>query len=278
MSGITAFNECLGRTARWTASVRAMESKREDCLFKDPLAGALAGTEGEAWIEHRSPESVLPMVIRTRYFDDFLQRISNKEEIRQVVLLGAGLDTRAFRLQWADQTRLFELDQPGVLAYKEQVLSALGAKPRCNRAVIGVDLTLAWDATLQQQGFDPGVRSAWLLEGFLFYLPKRTIEVMLEAVTSLAGLGSWLGFDIINGEMLTSPYTHSWVEMQAQAGAPWIGSMDDPEGFLNRHGWRTDLTQAGAADANYGRWTYPVIPTRMAGMPHNWYVTAVKER
>jgi O-methyltransferase involved in polyketide biosynthesis len=82
MIGQISSNDLLGLTARWTASVRAMESKRSDCLFNDPWAAGLAGQKGQAWIEHRSAESVLPMVIRTRYFDDFLQRITQSGYLR----------------------------------------------------------------------------------------------------------------------------------------------------------------------------------------------------
>jgi len=214
------------------------------------------------------------MIIRTRYFDDFLQCITDQEKVRQVVLLGAGLDTRAFRLNWPEQTRLFELDQPSVLAYKEQTLQAAGGQPRCERQAIEADLAYSWEEVLLRSGFDPEEHSVWLLEGLLFYLPKEKIEQILDEVSSLATAGSWLGFDIINSVMLTFPLTRKWVEMQAEAGAPWIGTMDDPVEFLTRRGWQANLTQAGAEDADYGRWTLPVIPTTMAEMPHHWYVTA----
>ncbi len=45
---------------------------------------------------------------------------------------------------------------------------------------------------------------------------------------------------------------------------------------LCRRGWQAKLTQAGAEDAHYDRWTFPVIPTNITDMPHNWYVTAKK--
>ncbi len=61
--------------------------------------------------------------------------------------------------------------------------------------------------------------------------------------------------------------------MQARLGAPWIGTMDDPETYLSALGWQVELTQPGAENANYGRWTLPV---KMPNMPHNWYVTAQK--
>lgn len=273
----TASDQLLGATARWTAAVRAKESAREDRLFNDPWAMALAGKEGAEWVELKTPDSIAPMIIRTRFFDDFLQRVCREPAIRQIVLMAAGLDTRAFRLKWPELTRLFELDQPFVLEFKDQILRVAGAPPRVERQAIGVDLAGPWKESLLRAGFEPKQASAWLLEGFLFYLSSDRLTPLLDQVSSLAAPGSWMGFDIINGIMLTSPWTRPWVEMQANAGAPWIGTLDDPEGFLAIRGWKATLTQAGASDAHYGRWPLAVIPTKMPDMPHNWFVIAQKE-
>jgi methyltransferase (TIGR00027 family) len=270
-------NNLLGSTARWTAGVRAREGLREDCLFNDPWAAALAGAEGMEWAEHRSGDNGASIAIRTRFFDDCLQRVTGEQAIRQVVLMAAGLDTRAFRLSWPAQTRLFELDQPQVLKYKEQVLNSTGAQPASERLTIEVDLTGPWTETLTRAGFDPQQPSAWLLEGFLVYLPNESITRILDEVTSLAAPGSWLGFDIINSDMLTSQWTRQWVETLAHAGVPWIGTMDDPIDFMERRGWEATSTQAGEKDADHGRWPYPTIPRAIPGMPHNWYVTAQKK-
>jgi methyltransferase (TIGR00027 family) len=276
MPGKITSNDLLGSTARWTASVRALETEREDRLFADPWAVALAGEAGRAWIEKRPADSVNPIIIRTRYFDDFLQRATSEEKVHQVVLVAAGLDTRAFQLNWPGETRIFELDQPSILADKDRILGSAGASPNCERHSIGIDLTTSWKEALIEGSFDPLLGSAWLLEGFLFYLTSENIRQILEIITDLAVPGSWLGFDIINSAMLTSDLTRKWVEMQAEAGAPWIGTMDDPLGFLAARGWVGSLTQAGAPEANYGRWSLPVIPTLMPGLPHNWFVTAVR--
>jgi methyltransferase (TIGR00027 family) len=217
------------------------------------------------------------MIIRTRYFDEFLQRAAQEQGIRQIVLLAAGLDTRAYRLKWPTATRLFELDQPAVLQYKAEVLQTAGALPTCERKAIPADLTAAWGQQLTAQGFDTAQPAAWLLEGFLFYLPEASITRILDEISSLAAPGSWLGFDIVNSLTLTSPITQAWVGMQAKMGAPWVGTMDDPEAFLEERGWKASLTQPGSPDANYGRWTLPVIPVKLAGLPHNWYVSAIKE-
>lgn len=264
----------LGSTARWTAAVRAQESMRADRLFDDPWAAALAGEEGMAWLRQRQPGAGLPMVLRTRYFDDFLTRLAFQEGLRQFVLIGAGLDTRAFRLSWPEGTRLIELDQPNVLRYKDEILAVAGARPACSRSVIEADLTRPWADALAAAGFDAGEPAGWLAEGVLFYLANEHIAQILYQVTGLAAPGSWLAFDIVNAITLTFPLTKPWVDMQAQAGAPWIGTMEDPVGFLAERGWQATLSQAGAPDANHGRWTLPVIPTTMPNMPHNWFVVA----
>jgi methyltransferase (TIGR00027 family) len=137
-----------------------------------------------------------------------------------------------------------------------------------------VDLTGPWTEALIKTGFDLQQPSGWLLEGFLFYLPNESLTRILDEVTSLATPGSWMGFDIINSTTLTSPWTRPWIEMQANAGAPWMGTMDDPEEFLARRGWKATLTQVGETDANYGRWPYPVIARTLPHMPREWLVTA----
>jgi len=266
----------LGLTSRWAAAVRASESARPDALFHDPWAAALAGKEGADWIEKRAG-NVAPMTIRTRYFDDRLIQAVEERNIRQVVILAAGLDTRAFRLNWSGGTCLYELDQAEVQTYKENILREAGARPACEYRTVAADLTRPWNDLLSKAGFDARQPVAWLMEGFLFYLPNESIQRILADMSELAAPGSWLGFDIVNSVTLNSPYTKAWIEMQAQLGAPWLGFMDDPEGQLAGLGWKAELNQPGMPDANYGRWTMPVIPVKAPGLPHNWYVTATKE-
>ncbi len=267
----------LGSTACWTAAVRAAETARPDGLFKDPWAAELAGETGADWIGQRSPESTIPIVIRTRFFDDFVHRVVQDQTTRQVVILAAGLDTRAYRLLWPPATQLFELDQAEVLRQKEAVLQSAGAQAACQRHAVGMDLTQPWSQVLLDAGFDPQQATLWLLEGFLFYLDVPDILPILDRVNDLSAPGSWMGFDIVNGAVLSSAFTRAWVEMQAANGAPWKGTLDDPAGVLAERGWTAELTQAGAADANYGRWVLPVVPITLPNFPHNWYVTARKD-
>jgi methyltransferase (TIGR00027 family) len=146
------------------------------------------------------------MILLTRFFDDLLQRLTREEEIRQVILMAAGLDTRAYRFVWPAGTNVFELDQPAVLHEKEMVLHSSGARPNCGRQSPEVDLTGPWKKTLIKAGFKQKEPAVWLLEGFLFYIPTESISYLLDEVNGLSSSGSWLGFDIINSATMTSPY------------------------------------------------------------------------
>jgi methyltransferase (TIGR00027 family) len=267
----------LAATARWIAAVRAQESRRPDRLLDDPWAARLAGAEGEEWLRARAGSPALVVIaIRARFFDDFLRQVTAGEGITQVVLVAAGLDTRAYRLAWPARVRVrvFELDQPEVLARKQEVLDSAGAAPGCVRLAIGVDLAGPWNIALRDGGFDPQAPSCWLAEGFLFYLPPQAITRLLDQLTGLAAAGSRLGFDIVNTATLTHPLTRPWIDMQARLGAPWLGTLDDPAAFLAGRGWEATLTQPGEPAASYGRWPFPVLAPGLAGAPRNWFITA----
>jgi methyltransferase (TIGR00027 family) len=266
----------LEATARWTAAVRAGERLRPDRLLDDPWAETLAGPGGMAWLAGRTPESVLPIAVRTRYFDDWLQSAAIQGPVRQVVLLASGLDTRAWRLPWAPATTVFELDHGATLEAKADALARAGAEPACAVRFADADLATDWGPALLGAGLDPTAPTAWLAEGILFYLPDRVIDHVLATLTGLSTRGSRLGLDIVNGVVLTSPWTRAWIEMQAAAGAPWIGSMDDPAATLDALGWTASLAQPGEPGADYGRWTMPVPPAAVRELPHSWYVTAMR--
>jgi methyltransferase (TIGR00027 family) len=272
-------DEDLATTARWTAAVRASESRRPGALFTDPWAEELAGDQGNTWLADRAGNpSTQAIVVRSRYFDDFLGRAVTEHGLSQVVILAAGLDTRTFRLSWPAGVRVYELDRSEVLEHKENVLARDGARPGCERVPLGQDLRGPWPSALVDSGFDVTVPSCWLLEGFLFYLPPEAISSVLRSVSELAAPDSMLGFDIVNTATLTHPVTRPWIDVQASLGAPWVGTMDDPTEQLRGIGWRAEVAQLGQEGASYGRWTTPVPPPEMTDLPHHWFVTARRER
>src|SRR5207302_9273240 len=104
---------------------------------------------------------------------------------RQAVSLGAGLDSRAWRLPWKDGVTVYELDQPRVLEFKSSTLAEHGAQPACNRVAVPVDLRQDWPAALRQAGFDASAPSAWSAEGLMPYLPAAAQELLFERAQDL---------------------------------------------------------------------------------------------
>ena len=272
----------VAQTSRWMAAARARESGRPRRLFDDPLAAALAGPEGFAWLNRmeRAQPAVLPwggpvlyVVVRTRFFDDFLLRGSRSAGARQVVLLAAGMDARAFRLGWPPGMRLYELDRPEVLKAKEEVVARAGARPACERRVVEADLAHpSWSEALLEAGYEPREPSAWLAEGLLFYMPEAAVRGLLDGVGALATSGSLLGVDLVNDDLLASPLMRPLLRALARRGAPGHFGANDPEALLAEHGWEAETIQPGERGANYGRWPYPVAPRRVPGVPRLFFM------
>lgn len=270
----------IAPTSRWMAAARARESERADRLFDDPLAAALAGPEGFAWLErmesvaHSDSPGLYP-VIRTRFFDDFLLDSCRRLGIRQVVLAAAGLDTRAFRLSWPSGTRLYEMDLPEVLNTKEDVIDRAGAKPNCERLTVEVDLSMAiWPEALLACGYRPERPSVWLIEGLLFYLTSGAVHGVLEKVGTLTTTGSLLGLDVMNRGLFFSPVAWPMQAALARRGAPGRFGTNDPETLMAHHGWEADVTQPGEEGANFGRWPRPMMPRDVPSIPRSFLVRA----
>ena len=160
-------------TAITMAAVRACESRRAAPLFIDPFAAKLAGTEAVAKAQSKVDDSDnqgRPFgQVRTKFLDDFL--LARAADCSQVVLLGAGLDTRAYRLNLPPNLVLFELDRPEIIDYKRQILAE--DMPTCDRRAIATDLANnTWLDLIIEAGFQPGP-THHLATGRVYLLPKR---------------------------------------------------------------------------------------------------------
>lgn len=268
------------QTALWVAMVRAHESLRADRLFDDPYAQAFLDAAlvqfPEAPGERESAEFgplaslgarfYVSGVIRTRFFDDYLTAAG----CPQVVLLAAGLDTRAFRLDWPDRIRLFELDLPEVIEFKNTMLAAKGAVPRCDRVTVPVDLRADWAASLTKAGFDAARPVAWLAEGLLLYLTAREARRLLTRVTRLSSPGSQLSFEhspVATASLLAQARLEP---MLAEYGSSnWKGGLGaKAPRWLAAHGWRTQIRELGALAEFYQR---PI-----AGQAGDGFLTAIR--
>lgn len=271
----------VAKTALWTAAARARESRRPDRLFEDPLAARLAGHEGVKLLSHfhtrhAADEGNPFLPIRTRWFDDFLTAPGNPP-VHQVVGLGAGLDARAVRLPWPEDTTLFEVDQADLLAYKEDRLRDSGLRSRCSRRLVQADLAGDWVSELVAAGYQPDRPSVWFAEGVLFYLPERLARSVLEQAAEVCHPDTRLAVDMIGTGVFHFPYTREFLDRLASAGSPWQFGTDEPANFLTACGWHVDVvTEPGFPDADYGRWPEQANPAKLPGLPRSFLLSAYR--
>jgi methyltransferase (TIGR00027 family) len=267
------------QTARWAAAQRARESERVDRLFADPLAAVLAGDEGFRALEiseklnPRHEQTAAYIAVRVRFLDDFLLRMVS-EGHRQVVLLGAGMDARAFRLELPAETTVYELDHPELLALKEELLRKENARPVCHRVVLANDLHSGWAEALLRAGFSASRASIWILEGLLYYLGEAEVHDLLRQIAELAASASALGADLVSKAALNSPRVQTALKRMENAGFPWKFATDDPEELFRFHGWEARARQLGEDGANFGRWKPPVWPRAQREIPRTFLVAA----
>ncbi|MFF9607522.1 class I SAM-dependent methyltransferase [Streptomyces sp. NPDC014684] len=246
-------------TAVGVARVRALETERENALFRDPLAQAFAAAGGlwpsspppvdEAARRRRLAVS-LSIVIRTKFLDDLLRQAS-ASGVRQVVLLGAGMDSRAFRINWPDGTRLFEVDTAAPLDFKASVLRQERAVAHCERITVAVDLREDWPGALAAAGHDPAAPTAWIAEGLLIYLPEEAVELLLARISAHSAAGSRLGLTLGSRGVIERFGTEA---APGSAASMWVSEMpDDPVSWLARHGWEAESHTLRERAAAYGR-------------------------
>jgi methyltransferase (TIGR00027 family) len=254
----------VGETALGAAEMRAEESLRPDRLFDDPYAAAFVAAAPPLFPDMPSiaddPEIAAlkeafsaDIVVRTRFYDEYLATAC-ASVCRQVVLLAAGLDTRAFRLAWPTGVRIFELDLPEVLAFKDEVLDRQHARPRCSRVAIGVDLRADWSTRLLAAGFDPNARAAWMAEGLLAYLSNDDALRLLTVIGELSASGSRLSCErneFASGSALARART---IPAMHELASMWDGGpSEDAAAWLRRHRWTVQTYERSSLAAEYGR-------------------------
>lgn len=273
---MTNTHHAVAGTGLLVAAMRAVESERDDALFTDHYADALAGTEGRRLLaDYRAATGPDPAIIevRTRFWDEVLQDAAERGN-RQFVILAAGMDARAHRLPWPSETVVFEVDQPAVIADKDAKLA--DAPPACDRRTVGADLTGDWSTPLSNHGHRAATPTAWLIEGLLQYLEPAVVDRLFSSLDALSAPGSTLLCDVVSRTLLDSPALAAVREHMSGLGAPWIYGTDDPAGPLEALGWTVEVTDAGEPGYAWGRWPQPPAPLDVAGVPRGFFVHACK--
>ncbi|GAA4608001.1 class I SAM-dependent methyltransferase [Actinoallomurus liliacearum] len=292
MADITGVEEGVGLTALMVAAARAIETHRHDTLAQDVYAEhfvrAAGASAGWPVRPQQVPDGEVDPLwgrlgryfgLRTRVFDDFVLRRTG-EGARQVVLLGAGLDTRAYRLDWPPGCRIFEIDQKGVLAFKDRVLDGLGAVPKTQRTTIAADLRHDWTRALTDAGFDPAAPTVWFAEGLLLYLPPAAERALIAAVDALSAAGSALAYEIKLSPESTAVRESPIYSVAKRTGIDLIALFDreprpDSATDLATRGWRTSVHTAFDFTHRYGRGPLPE-PGRPDALAANRWVFATR--
>lgn len=251
-----------GVTSVAVAMARALESARPDRMFQDPYAQGFVDAAKdvlepdewpslEAWVDLFYSRGV----VRTRFIDDYVCE-AVAAGCRQVVILGAGLDARAFRLPVPDAD-VYEVDTPSVFGFKDAVLAAAGAKPTArSRTAVHADLREDFAARLAGRAFDPARPTAWVAEGVLPYLTGEQARKVVGDVGRLSAPGSRLVFEHSDK---AGPDPRAKTAALSTPGADRISAMVrgglGPEGrdWVAAQGWSLRVTDRGELGARYGR-------------------------
>ena len=175
-------------------------------------------------------EGVPPMkdqpAARTTFFDAALQR--HLAGIDQLVILGAGLDTRAYRLPAGTRIRCFEVDTPKTQPFKREMLKRAGVDTT-RVTYVPADLENAdWFEQLVDAGFAPDKPSFFLWEAVTMYLDREAVESTLRKIAATA-TGSVVAFDYFSAELIAgrSLYMRYARAVISATGEPWKFGIDN---------------------------------------------------
>lgn len=265
-------DEQISRTAQMTAFSRGYHSRNDaPVIFDDALAFELLGPDVSRSIEEQmlatlravnpvaaaafiDDESALGWLMqmgaassivlgRAKYAEELLE-LAVADGVGQYVLLGAGLDTFAFRRpELLAKLRLFELDHPGTQEFKRQRLDELGWKLSENQHLVPVDFTRSsLIDVLLGAGFDPQLPAFFSWLGVTYYLTHDEVAGTFRDVARIAAPGSCVVFDYLDrvayDERLASPRVRRMIEGVRQLGEPMLSGFDP-------HTLEEELTRVG---------------------------------
>ncbi|MEV0031494.1 class I SAM-dependent methyltransferase [Nocardia sp. NPDC050793] len=252
----------VGTTALFVAAARGLAARRPEPMAIDRIAELFCRAAGGEWEALFDSADECGNVLssadfgtsfqdyqagRTRYFDDFVQAALDAG-VRQVVILAAGLDSRAYRLPWPDDAAVYELDRPQVLEFKAEVLAEHCIQPRARRHELAVDLREDWASALCAEGFDSARPSAWIVEGLLVYLSPDEQNRLFDAIDRLAAPGSSVALEQMetmdpSRHVAATDRNAARHVMAEYSGLIYHGPRSDAAQWFDRRGWSADRTE-----------------------------------
>ena len=225
-------------TALWMAMYRAMETERPDALFRDPYARRMAGERGKDIVDSLpfAQSMAWSLSVRTAMIDEVILRCV-AGGVRVVLNLGAGLDTRAFRLQLPPSLRWMDVDLEAMTAYRQHCLD--GAIPLCEHAHIAADLSdPVQNATVLAEA--RAFEGPWLVitEGLLLYLTPEQVGGLATQLHAEAQAKWWVT-DLIT-PMSQQAMGMVWNSQLTDASTPFLFAPEDSKSFFEHLGWQQD--------------------------------------
>ena len=225
----------ISDTALWVAVYRARETERSDALFRDPFARKLAGARGEQIAREleKAQRYEWPYVARTLRFDQIVS-----EQVKQgadlVINLAAGLDTRPYRMDVPASLKWVEVDLPGMIDYKEEILA--GEKPRCVLERVRLDLA---DVPARRELFQRlgsnAKKALVITEGLLVYLSRDENTALARDLAAQPSFRDW-AIDLCSPGLLKMLQQN--LSALEKAGSPLkFGPEEGPE-FFTSSGWK----------------------------------------
>jgi methyltransferase (TIGR00027 family) len=256
----------VSATAHAVAYFRSLEDcEGNEALFTDPYASLMSGEVGKLYVERKLKEIEEPqkgvssqgridgIAVRTKAIDDEVIKGFSRDSFLQICVLGAGLDTRAWRLSndSKNDIKYFEVDFPELFEYKLPLLATAEAVSQFNYHNVVADLSLpVWPEVLIAAGFDVTQPTLWLLEGFIGYLTEEEADSLFEKISrSLSAKGSRMVATFLTPDTQTSTGMHRFFP-------------ENPLLWCNGHGWSGVQTDIHLIGEQLGR---PLLPDHMIG-------------
>lgn len=223
-------------TAFMVAAQRAMENDRKDALFHDPLADRLAGQRGRDIVNasaHQKHFGYWFIVLRTLIIDDLLTAaITNGADT--ILNLGAGLDTRPYRLDLPKSLQWIEVDYPHMIDFKEAKLADQYPRPTLQR--IKLDLSEEWSRrTLFNDINNKSKNVLVLTEGLVPYLTTDQAASLADDLRFQPNFKNWI-VDYFAPQ--TYAYRNSRAMRKSMKNAPFRFEPQDYFQFFSQHGWQ----------------------------------------
>ncbi|MEU1984161.1 SAM-dependent methyltransferase [Nocardia sp. NPDC019395] len=264
-------------TARWVAVHRATETKRPDALFADPFAARLAGPRGHeiAATAARSIADDWFLVSRTKLVDDRVTA-AVAAGCDVVVNLGAGLDTRPYRMALPPGLRWIEADLPGLITEKTALLA--DADPRCRLVRTSLDITDAEALSTFLDDSLEGARQALVVtEGLVMYLSEENVIDLARTLRHPAVAGWCLDFSTAGVAALMADRNQGLLRH-----APWTFLPANGLAFFEDLGWHAAYVESIlTAAARFDRLSSPQMQAAATGpqpdprRPGDWPYSAV---